>query len=134
MEKKIPVDDNATVLLRFDDGSKGEFECSWTTRPYEVLTYIYGEKGKLVTSVGGKIPVLLSKVNTEKGKDPNNAVEEVIPGIKAGNGWTNAVHYFIDCVISGEKPFVSGEEGTETIKVIAAAYESNRTGKWVKVK
>ncbi|MDD4893841.1 MAG: Gfo/Idh/MocA family oxidoreductase [Candidatus Omnitrophica bacterium] len=134
LEKKLPVDDNATVLLRFEDGTKGEFECSWTTRPYEVLTYVYGEKGKLITSIGSKQPVTLSLVNTVSGADPNNAVKEECPKLGPGNGWENAVHYFIDCVIKGKKPFISGEEGRETIKVILAAYESKRTGKWVKIK
>jgi predicted dehydrogenase len=61
-------------------------------------------------------------------------VKEECPKLGPGNGWENAVHYFIDCVIKGKKPFISGEEGKETIKVILAAYESKRTGKWVKIK
>jgi UDP-N-acetylglucosamine 3-dehydrogenase len=134
LEKKVPVDDNATVLLRFADGSKGFFECSWTTRPYEVLTYVYGEKGKLTTSVGGKLPILVTLAKTGKGNDPNCTLEEKIPEIGSGDGWKNAVHYFIDCVVNGRKPFISGEEGRETIKVILAGYESHKTGTWVKVK
>jgi len=134
LEKKIPVDDNATVLLKFEDGAKGEFECSWTTRPYEVLTYVYGEKGKMVTAIGSKQPVVLTLAKTGKGEDPNCTLKEEYPQIGPGDGWENAVHYFIDCVAKGKKPFVSGEEGRETIKVILAAYEANRTGKWVKVK
>jgi len=134
IEKKVPIDDNATVLFRFADGSKGEIECSWTTRPYEVTTNIYGSNGKMMTAVGSKIPVKVEIVNTDKGCDPNCAIEERYPVIGAGSGWENAVHYFIDCVIKNEKPFVSGEEGRETMKVINAAYESNEKGKWVKVK
>jgi predicted dehydrogenase len=37
-------------------------------------------------------------------------------------------------VIDKRKPFVSGEEGRETMAVINAAYESNAKGRWVKVK
>jgi len=133
MEKDIPVDDNATVLLKFEDGTKGEFECSWTTRPYEVLTYVYGEKGKMVTSIGSKTPVAVTLAKTGKGEDSNCTLKEDFPEIGPGGGWENAVHYFIDCVIKGEKPFVSGEEGRETIKVILAAYESNKIGQWVKI-
>ena len=133
LEKKLPVDDNATVLLRFEDGTKGEFECSWTTRPYEVLTYVYGEKGKLTTSIGSSQPVVLTLAKTGKGEDPNCVLKQEFPQIGSGGGWENAVHYFIDCVIKGRKPFVSGEEGRETIKVILAAYESNKKGKWVKI-
>jgi len=134
IEKKVPVDDNATVLFKFADGAKGEIECSWTTRPYEVMTWTYGSKGKMVTAIGTEKPVKLSLVNTGKGEDPNVAREEIYPEIASGNGWENAVHYFIDCIIKGEKPFVSGEEGRETMRIINAAYESNECGKWVKVK
>ncbi len=133
LEKKLPVDDNATVFLKFEDGTKGEFECSWTTRPYEVLTYVYGEKGKLTTSIGSSQPVVLTLAKTGKGEDPNCVLKQEFPQIGSGGGWENAIHYFIDCVIKGRKPFVSGEEGRETTKIILAAYESDKKGKWVKI-
>ncbi|MFH1269569.1 MAG: Gfo/Idh/MocA family oxidoreductase, partial [Candidatus Omnitrophota bacterium] len=133
LEKNLPIDDNATVLLKFEDGTKGEFECSWTTRPYEVLTYVYAEKGKMTTNIGSEKPVVVTLAKTAKGEDPNCLLNQEFPQIGSGGGWENAVHYFIDCVIKGERPFVSGEEGKETIKIILAAYESNRKGKWVKI-
>lgn len=133
IEKKVKIDDNGTVLLKFEDGSKGEIECSWTTRPYEVITSVYGQKGKMLTSIGTEKPVKVIIAKTNKDDDPNCVLEEMYPEIGPGSGWENAVHYFIDCVINNEKPFVSGEEGRETMKVISAAYESERIGKWVKV-
>ncbi|OGW84810.1 MAG: hypothetical protein A2987_02530 [Omnitrophica bacterium RIFCSPLOWO2_01_FULL_45_10] len=133
LEKSVKVDDNATVLLKFEDDSKGEIECSWTTRPYEVLTFAYGEKGKMTTALGIEKPVKVVIAKTRKGEDPNCVQEEVYPQIGPGGGWENAVHYFIDCVIKKERPFVSGEEGRDTIAVINAAYESNRQGRWVRV-
>ena len=132
LEKKTPVDDNATVFLRFADGTKGEFECSWTTRPYEVLTYAYGEKGKLTTSIGSKQPVVLTLAKTGKGEDPNCILKEECPKLGSGGGWENAVHYFIDCIRKKQKPFVSGQEGREALRIILAAYESNQRGRWVK--
>lgn len=134
LEKNIPVDDNATVLLKFADGTKGEFECSWTTRPYEVLTYVYGGKGKMTTAIGTKQPVKVTLAKIPPRQDPNYPLKEKYPRRGSGGGWANAVHYFIDCVVAGKKPFVSGEEGRETIKVILAAYESDRKGKWVAVR
>ena len=134
IEKKVLIDDNATVLFKFENGAKGEIECSWTTRPYEVMTFVYGSKGKMMTSIGTEKPVKVVIAKTGKGDDPNCTLEEIYPEIGPGSGWENAVHYFIDCVIKGEKPFVSGEEGRETMKVINAAYESDKLGKWVKVK
>ncbi|MCX5688073.1 MAG: Gfo/Idh/MocA family oxidoreductase [Candidatus Omnitrophica bacterium] len=133
LEKKLPVDDNATVLLRFEDGTKGEFECSWTTRPYEVLTYVYGQKGKMITSICSARPAVLTLVKTGVGEDPNRAFKKENLKIGSGGGWDNAIHYFIDCIQKKQKPFISAQEGKETLKLIVAAYESNKRGKWVKI-
>lgn len=134
IEKPFPVDDNGQVLLRFDDGAIGEFEASWTTRPYEVMTWIYGEHGKIHTSIGSDKPVIARMATTGKGQDPNCILEDIYPEIGSGGGWENAVHYFIDCVIKKEKPFINGEEGAKSMAVILAAYESAKKGSWVKVK
>jgi len=134
IEKNVKVDDNATVLFKFADGAKGEIECSWTTRPYEVTTTVYGTKGKMMTSIGTEKPVKVVMAKTRKGDDPNQTSNEIYPKIGAGSGWKNAVHYFIDCVKDRKKPFVSGEEGRETMRIINAAYESNAKGRWVKVR
>lgn len=134
IEKKVKVDDNGTVLLKFEDGSNGEVEFSWTTRPYEVMTFVYGEKGKMTTAIGAENPLKVTIAKTKKAEDPNCTEEDIYPEIGSGSGWENAIHYFIDCVMSKKKPFVSGEEGRETIRVINAAYESNRVGKWVRVR
>ena len=88
-----------------------------------------------MTSIGTEKPVKVVIAKTGKGEDPNCILEEIYPELgSTASGWENAVHYFIDCVISGKKPFVSGEEGRETMKVINAAYESNAKRKWVKVR
>jgi len=134
LEKDVPVDDNGSVLLRFEDGSIGHVEASWTTRPYEVLTFTYGTNGKLLTAIGSEEPIVARMAKAGKGEDPNCPLEDVIPALGPGNGWENAIHYFIDCVEKRRRPFVSGEEGNETIKVILAAYESAARGAWVKVK
>lgn len=133
IEKPVKIDDNGTVLLKFADGSKGEIECSWTTRPYEVLTFVYGRKGKMVTALGAEKPIKVTIAKTGKGEDPNCTLEEIYPEIGPGGDWENSVHYFIECLIKKERPFVSGEEGRETIRIINAAYESNAKGRWVKI-
>lgn len=134
LEKPFPVDDNGSVLMRFTDGTFGQFEASWTTRPYEVMTWIYGENGKLHTSIGAEKPVMARMATVNKGKDPNCVLKDIYPKVGEGNGWENAIHYFIDCVLKGEKPFIDGAEGAKSMSVILAAYESQDKGSWVKVK
>ncbi len=133
IEKPWSVEDNGSVLLRFRDGTIGHFEASWTTRPYEVMTWIYGEKGKITTAIGEKRPAVVKLATVGKGKDPNCLLEEIYPPLGRGTGWENAIHYFVDCVIKNEEPFVSGEEGAKSMSVILAAYESAKKGGWAKV-
>jgi len=134
LEKPFPVDDNGSVLMRFADGTFGQFEASWTTKPYEVMTWIYGENGKICTSIGSQKPIVASMATVGGGKDPNCLLEDIHPQVGSGSGWENAVHYFIDCVLEGRKPFINGEEGAKSMAVILAAYESQKKGGWVKVK
>lgn len=133
LEKRLAVEDNATVLLRFEDGSKGEFECSWTTRPYEVMTFVYGQEGKLTTNIGGKEPVAVTLAKTAKGLDPNFPRSRRHPAVGRGAGWENAIHHFIDCLNAGRRPLVPAEEGRETMRVILAAYASQKTRRWVRL-
>jgi len=134
VEKPFPVDDNGSVLMKFSDGAIGHFEASWTTRPYEVMTWLYGENGKIHTAIGTEKPVMVRLATVGEGKDPNCVLEDIYPEVGAGSGWENAIHYFIDCVEKNEKPFVTGEEGAKSMAVILAAYESAKSGKWVKVR
>ena len=134
LEKPWPVDDNGSVLMRFEDGTFGQFEASWTTRPYEVTTSIYGEKGKIRTSLGTEQPVSVRLANVGEGKDPNQVLEDIYPEVNKGSGWENAVHHFIDCIIKKENPLVTGTDAAHSMAVILAAYESADKGKWVKVR
>lgn len=133
LEKPFPVDDNGSVLMRFTDGTFGQFEASWTTRPYEVMTWIYGENGKIHTSIGTEKPVTVRLAAVGADKDPNYALQDMHLDVSQGNGWENAVHYFIDCVEKNRTPFISGEEGARSMAVILAAYKSAEKGKWVAV-
>lgn len=134
VEKPFPVDDNGSVLMKFSDGAIGHFEASWITRPYEVMTWVYGANGKIHTAIGTEKPVMVRLATVGKGKDPNCVLEDIYPEVETGSGWENAVHYFIDCVEKNERPFVTGEEGAKSMAVILAAYESAESGKWVKVR
>ena len=68
-----------------------------------------------------------------KGKDPNCVLEDIYPEIEQGNAWENSIHGFIDCILKGERPFVTGVEGARSMAVILAAYESAKKGCWTKV-
>ena len=133
LQKRLPVEDNAGALLEFTDGTMGSFGVSWTTRPYEVTTAFYTERGKLRTAVGASHPITV-----QFGKlvgDPNQPLsrEDWHPSVGPTSRVGSAYAYFIDCILNDREPFVSGEEGRATLEVILAAYESIRTGGWVEL-
>ena len=130
LEKRMSVEDNASALLEFADGALGSFEVSWTARPYEIATQFYGERGTLRTSIGSAAPVTVRYADLQG--DPNHLLgEEAHPAVPVLSRVGGAYRVFVDCIATGARPFISGEEGRATLAVILAAYESVKTGKWV---
>lgn len=130
IEKRVSVEDNASVLLEFADGTMGSCEASWTTRPYEVTTHVYGERGRLQTSIGSTHPVTVHLA--QRDGDPNLPLgEPSYPNVPTTSRLKGAYPYFTQCILSQQPPFISGEEGRATLEVVLAAYESIRTERWV---
>ena len=133
LQKRVTVEDNASALLEFTDGTLGSFEASWTTRPYEMTTHFYGERGQLRTAIGSRHPLLV-QLCRRKG-DPNKpAGEAVSPVVRSSSRLGGAYPSFVASITQrSTTPFISGEEGRRTLEVILAAYESVRTGRWVRL-
>ena len=130
LQKRVPVEDNASVLLEFTDGTLGSFEVSWTTRPYEVATCFYGERGTLRTSIGSTAPVAVRYADLDG--DPNQPLgNDAHPPVPSSSRRGGAYAHFVECITTGTEPLVSGEEGRATLEVILGAYESAKTGGWV---
>ncbi len=130
LQKRIPVEDNASALLEFTDGTLGSFEVSWTTRPYEVTTSFYGERGTLRTSLGSAVPVTVRYADLAG--DPNQPLgDEAHPPVPASSRRGGAYAHFVECITTGAVPLVTGEEGRATLEVVLGAYESVKSGGWV---
>jgi predicted dehydrogenase len=132
LRRRWHVEDNASVLMEFADGAFGSFEVSWTTRPYEVSTRAYGERGTLRTSIGAPHPIGVHPCRRRG--DPNHPAgparyPRVPPGSRLGGPYA----YFTRCIAQGRAPFLSGEEGRASLEVILAAYASLRSGEWVRL-
>lgn len=47
------------------------------------------------------------------------------------NNYTNMTRHFMQCVVNGEQPLVSGVDGAWTVEVMCAVWRSMDTGGWV---
>lgn len=133
---KTEGEDNAIIILEFEDGVIGMMEESWTKLGgMDDKAEIHGSEGVAYADL-----LQGSSIQTYSNKGVGYAVE------KAGNtiGWSYTMYeeswnygfpqefeHFVDCVKNDKQPLVSGEDGKAVLEVIFAAYASAGTGKKV---
>jgi predicted dehydrogenase len=129
-------DDNAIIILEFENGVIAVAEESWTKLGgMDDRAEIHGSEGVAYADV-----LQGNSIQTYSKKGVGYAVE------KAGNtvGWSFTMYeeiwnygfpqefaHFVDCVKNDKKPAVTGEDGRAVLEVIFAAYESAGTHKKV---
>jgi myo-inositol 2-dehydrogenase/D-chiro-inositol 1-dehydrogenase len=133
---KTRGDDNALLILEFEDGTMALAEESWTKLGgMDDRAEVYGLKGVAYADL-----LHGNAIETYSLEGYDYAVE------KAGStrGWSFTIYeeawnygfpqemaHFVDCVQNDRVPRVTGEDGRVVLEVIFAAYESARTGRKV---
>ncbi len=133
---KTEGDDNALIILEFENGVLALAEESWTKLGgMDDRAEIHGSEGVAYADV-----LQGNSIQTYSTKGVGYAVE------KAGTtiGWSYTMYeeiwnygfpqefeHFVDCVKNDKEPLVTGEDGKAVLEVIFAAYESAGTGKKV---
>lgn len=133
---KTRGDDNAVIILEFENGVTAVAEESWTRRGgMDDKAEVHGTKGQAYADV-----LQGNSILTYSTQGVGYAVE------KAGNtvGWSFTIYeeiwnygfpqefaHFVDCVKNDKQPLVTGEDGRAVLEAIFAAYESAGTGRKV---
>lgn len=131
-------DDNAIIILEFENGVIAMAEESWTKLGgMDDRAEIHGSEGVAYADV-----LQGNSIQTYSNKGIGYAVE------KAGNtvGWSYVMYeeawnygfpqefaHFTDCIKNDKQPLVTGEDGRAVLEVIFAAYESAGTGRKVEL-
>jgi len=131
-------DDNAILIIEFENGVTALAEESWTKLGgMDDRAEIHGSEGVAYADV-----LQGNSIQTYSSKGVGYAVE------KAGNtvGWSFIMYeeiwnygfpqefaHFVDCVKNNTVPLVTGEDGKAVLEVIFAAYESAGTGKKIQL-
>ena len=135
-QAKTRGEDNAILILEFENGAVGLAEESWTKLGG------MDDRAEVHGSAGVAYADLLhgNSIETYSAKGYDYAVE------KAGStvGWSFTIYeeawnygfpqemaHFVDCVLNDRKPLVTGEDGRAVLEAIFAAYESAGTGRKV---
>jgi len=135
---KTKGEDNAIILVEFENGVIGLAEESWT-KPggMDDRAEVHGSKGVAYADLlhGNAITAYSAEgydYSVEKGGSTKGWSFPIYE-----ETWNYGFHgemaHFVDCVRFDRKPEVIGEDARVVLEVIFAAYESARTGKKVKL-
>lgn len=131
--RDIEGEDYGAIIIRYKSGKIGIIEGTVTTYPknLEETLSITGSKGTVV--IGG---VSVNKINTWKieGEKEEDYLEIDCgdPNCVYGYGHEALIKDFIEAVEEDRMPLVDGSQGMEAMKIILAAYKSQKTGLPVK--
>lgn len=125
----IGVDDNAVCIYRMSGGALGTMTASWTYYGAEDnSTILYGTKGimriyddpsysiKVVTSEGETILYDIDQIQTNDKQTSSGVIDQ-----------------FMDCLVNGRMPEISGEEALSAMRAVFASIRSSETGRTVAV-
>ena len=123
-----PLEDLATMCLRFDQGSIGTICCGFRMPDFQNDVAIYGSHGKVLLSgaswprLEGELRVSTETVNTTVAYEPDRVALVT---------WN--VEDFQRAVAEDRDPAASGVDGLKVVQVTAAMVESATTGRTVKL-
>jgi predicted dehydrogenase len=126
--KLIAIDDNAVCILRSKTGIIGTLIASWTNYGLKDNgTTLFCTEGVMKLHDHPDYPLEIVKRNGEKVlyRFDQGATNQVP---KSG-----VIDQFVNCIISGIPPEISGAEGLAALKIIFACIESSATGKKVQI-
>ncbi|MBE3559885.1 MAG: Gfo/Idh/MocA family oxidoreductase [Ktedonobacteraceae bacterium] len=135
---KTTAEDNAVVLLRFENGALGQSEISWTARgSLDLRNEIYGTEGSIFTDVTRSTPIHAFVRSTgayllEKAES-NTGWIFPLPDEARVYGYHEEMRHFVECVARNEQPRETFEDGFIVNTIIDAAYRSMREHRWVPI-
>ncbi len=129
--RDIEAEDFGAILIRFKNGAVGIVEgtaCVYPRNLEEVLS-VFGESGAAV--IGG---LAVNRVEAWRfaSPAPQDAQVKKLAGTDPkdvyGSGHNALYRNFIEAADAHRAPLVSGEEGIKGLKIVLAAYKSQKTG------
>lgn len=131
LDKDADVDDNATTLLRMENGAIGTMAASWTYyKGEDNTTSIYGEKGVLEIHDDPDVQVVVKLAN---GTIERYSVGAIATNEAGGQVTSGVIDEFVDAIANDRTPSITGESAMESLRTVLAALESTKSKTFVSV-
>lgn len=127
--RPIGVEDNAFCIYRLQGGALGTLTASWTFYGGEDnSTVLYGTRGVLHICDGPDGPLKLVSARGEVTRFPLAPIQTNACQTSSG-----VIDHFMDSLVCGTPPALSGQSVLPAMRAVFAALESARTGRTVAV-
>ncbi len=135
---KTTAEDNAIVLLRFENGALAQSEVSWTARgSLDLRNEVYGTEGSIFTDVTRSTPINAFVRSTDtyllEKAESNSGWIFPLPDEARVYGYHEEMKHFVECVARGKTPRETFADGLAINTIIDAAYRSMKEHRWVPV-
>ncbi|OIK13300.1 Gfo/Idh/MocA family oxidoreductase [Bacillus sp. MUM 13] len=125
------VDDNAVCILKTESGIIGTLAASWSyTAKEDNSTILYGEHAIVRIEDHPEYSLI---VQYKSGETVNYELGQIQSNDEGGQNSSEVIDKFIESILSGKEPAVSGSEGMKSLMVVLAALKSNETKSIVRV-
>ncbi|QDU62563.1 1,5-anhydro-D-fructose reductase [Planctomycetes bacterium Pan216] len=139
--ERIEVEDTAVASLRFQNGALGSILATTSVYPGLLKTIgIHGDKGSAVVEQDDLLTWTFAKeqkrdatIRENFGKKSGATGGASDPGAISHTGHARQLADFVKAITKGTTPLVDGEEGRKAVEIILAIYQSQATGKIVKL-
>ncbi|MFP4005855.1 MAG: Gfo/Idh/MocA family protein [Candidatus Hadarchaeia archaeon] len=128
---KSEGEDNALVLLDFEEGPFGQVDASWTYSEWHEFGEIHGSKATLFLRESKDPLVVYANEEIPEGlkgpvrpTQPVSMTESMRPN-------RQKIDNFVEIIIKDKEPNLTGEDGKKSVEVVKAAYKSIETGERV---
>ena len=130
-DKEFDVEDLASALIRFDNGSSLVLEVSWALN-FEEREKVYLE---LSGTRGGLSNVTFDYKDTTTCifREENGAMVKTVP-LKYPPTFENAQQHFVNCILEDREIGPGADDGLEIMRILDAIYESARIGREVELR
>ena len=104
---------HCSALLRFNKGAVGTVNLGWVDTQYQNRFYFFGSKGSLSLNLAKGDPITV-QFRKQEGKSH--------PALERDCFYPSLYEHFLDCILKGKSPWVTGEDGLRTLELIEAGY------------
>lgn len=135
--KGLEIEDNASVILEFENGTIGSLEVGWYINPLAMRYEIDGSRGRAVFEAYRGISASQLRIfcsESERFSTPF-FISPFVPVTHSSlESYVEEFSHFANCLINGERVSYDGKKGREDVEIVAASYRSAREGKTISLK